>query len=82
MVTKEEQKEIDAQCFVCTNFFTCDNRFKKANCENFKRSWGTCKKCNRIVSSCHSNCPRCGNIDIKPILFKERLEEIEKEKQI
>ena len=72
-----DQVQIDEQCFMCTNFFSCNNRFKVANCENFERDWGHCRKCTRIVSPRHSNCPNCGNRDIKPILEKERKEKLD-----
>lgn len=44
-------------------------------------SWGVCRKCDRIVSPYHSNCPNCGNRDIQPIMEKERLEEKKRTKE-
>lgn len=66
---------------MCGNFFSCSNRFKKPDCENFHRDWGYCKDCDRIVSPRHSNCPGCGSRNIEPILAKERAQEIQERKE-
>jgi hypothetical protein len=40
----------------------------KPECEKwFKPQWGRCRKCTRIVSPKHSNCPQCGSCDIKTV---------------
>lgn len=72
----------DEQCLQCAGVFSCKDCFKKEdNCERFTRGWGTCRKCSRIVSPNHSNCPKCGSREIKPTCEELILKEMEREKK-
>jgi len=73
----------DKQCLQCKAMFNCEDVFNMGNkkCDKSERDWGTCRECHRIVSPRHSNCPKCGSTDIKPVCEELRLEEMENKKK-
>lgn len=78
MIRKPEKMNLtyftqDELCYHCEKVFSCQEAFKVTSCPHlpYRRAWGHCKHCGRIVSPFHSNCPSCGQHEIIPSLFEE-----------